>query len=157
MATTTIVQYLETAGVTGLGVSAPLGASTMDRSQTETFLSGAAITSGDWVMFDTTQSGVNKVLTVVQATNGATGQPLTVGVALNAATASGQKVKVCIAGYCATANVANAVAAAGVSLSINTTAGRGTAYVAADTAPICGVSLAAAAANVAPVWVIKQF
>lgn len=157
MATSTLVQYLETAQVTGLGVSAPVGASTSDRSQTETFISGGAITSGDWVMFDTTQTGANKVLTVVQAAFVANGQPKTVGVALNSATAAGQKVKVCIGGYCATANVANAVAAAGLALSINTTNGRATAYTAAELAPACGISMSAAAGNVADVWVIKQF
>ena len=47
MATNTLIQYLGTSQSTGLGVSTPVGGDTMDRSQVETFIAGAAITAGD--------------------------------------------------------------------------------------------------------------
>ena len=150
MATSTLVQFLE----------AGEPASVMNRRQTETFIAGAAITAGDWVQIDASQTGADKVLYAIQA--GATfalGNPLVVGVALTSAGAAGDPVEVCISGYVATANVAAAVNAAGIALVVdNTSAGRAVALAAADTAGPCGVSLAAASVgNVGEVWVYKQF
>lgn len=166
MATSTLIQYLETSQVSGLGVSSAIGPSTMDRSQTETFLSGAAITAGDWVAFDTTQSGANRVLYVKQAAAvagaGSAGNPLVVGVALNTTTVVGEKVQVVVSGYCARANVDAAVVAGSPLCGPFTTAGRADINVAASVAGLCGVALdadgvAPLAVNYAPVWVCKKF
>lgn len=148
MATSTLVQFLQSGE----------GAKTSNRSQEETFLAGGTIGVGDWVQFDTTATGANRVLTVIEATGAtATGNPLVMGVALEAAV-SGQQVRVCVGGYCEGANVDNAVAAAGVALVVdNTGAGIANAIAAGDTAPACGVSLEAAAVGKCDVWVIKQF
>lgn len=154
MATSTLIQYLESAQVTGLGVSAPVGASTMDRSQVETFIAGASVTAGDWLMFDTSKTGANKVLTVIQCTNVALGNPLVVGVALNTA-ATGEKVKVVVSGYVASANV-DAGVAAGNSLVVDTTAGRAHAGATGDIG-FCGAALTAAVANKAECWIFKKF
>ena len=150
MATSTLVQFLE----------AGEPASTSNRRQTETFIAGAAITAGDWVQVDTSQTGVNKVLFAIQASAAfANGNPLVVGVALTAAAAAGDTVEVCIAGFVESANVAAAVNAPGIALVVdNTSAGRAVALAAADTAGACGVSLAAASVgNVGSVLVYKQF
>jgi hypothetical protein len=165
MATSTLIQRLDQSGlVTSTTVPGSYTVVTTpdvsNRTQKETFLAGAAITKGDWVAFDTSATGAVKVLTVIQAsTSFALGNPLVVGVALNAATAAGERVEVCVSGYCDIANVAAAVAAAGVALVVDATlAGRAVAIAAADTANACGVSLAAASAgNVGEVWVYKQF
>ena len=158
MATTQIIQYLETSQVTGLGVSAPVGASTMDRSQVETFLAGGVISAGDWVAFDTTKTGANRVLYVVQAATVATvGNPLVVGVALEAAAAAGAKVNVVVSGYVASASVDAATVAGSPLCGPINTAGRADINVAATTSGLCGVALEADTANYAAVWVCKKF
>jgi hypothetical protein len=155
MATSTNIQYLEGTAKDEFGATVQIGAGTSDRRQIETFLAGAAITAGDWVQFDTSATGANRVLTVIQATAVALGNPLTVGVALTAATVAGQKVDVVVGGYVDVCNV-DAAVVAGSPLTVDTTAGR--AHVAATGDIVtCGVALAADVANVAPVWVFKQF
>lgn len=155
MATSTNIQYLESTAKDEFGATVQIGAGTSDRRQIETFLAGAAITAGDWVQFDTSATGANRVLTVIQATAVALGNPLTVGVALTAATVAGQKVDVVVGGFVEVCNVDGAVVA-GSPLTVDTTAGR--AHVAATGDIVtCGVALAADVANVAPVWVFKQF
>jgi len=147
MATSTLIQRLE-AGETGVS----------NRSQTETFLAGGTIAKGDFVFLDVSKSGADKALyVVVTDTSGgavALGVP-SVGVALEAAT-SGDKVRVCVGGYCKQANVATGVAA-GVALALDTTtSGRAVAADAAN-ANIAAVSLTLAASNIAEVMVIKTF
>jgi hypothetical protein len=155
MATSTNIQYLVATAKDEFGATVQIGASTSDRRQIETFLAGAAITAGDWVQFDTSATGATRVLTVIQATNVALGNPLTVGVALTSATVAGQTVDVVVAGYVESANVDGAVVA-GSPLTVDTTAGRAHVAVTGDIS-VCGVALAADVANVAPVWVYKQF
>jgi hypothetical protein len=155
MATNTTIQYLENTAKDELGATVSIKTAS-DRRQIETFIAGAAITAGDWVMFDTSATDAGRVLTVIQATFAATGQPLTVGVALNSATAAGQKVDVVVAGYVENANVATAVTV-GQALSISAVNGRGSAAAATAVAPFCGVALEGAASNLCDVWVIKQF
>lgn len=161
MATSTLIQYLNKTQNTIFGGTTPVGESSSDRSQTETFLAETAIVAGDWVEFDTAQTGASKVLVVKQATANGLGNPLVCGVALESVTGtatSPEPVKVCVAGYVSAANVANAVAAAGVALTVEAAGlGRAVAITAADTGPACGVSLSAPVANVAEVWVYKQF
>ena len=161
MATSTLVQYLQ---------PGELG-DTSNRAQVETFLTtltnpgpGTAtitLAAGDWVAFDTTKTGANRVLYVVQAANVALGNPLTIGVvkkAVSATLLAGEsrdlQVEVIVAGY-AEANVDGAVVA-GSPLVVDTTAGRAHVAVTGDLS-VCGVALAADVANVAPVWVYKQF
>lgn len=158
MATSTNIQYLVATAKDEFGATVQIGAGTSDRRQIETFIAGAAITAGDWVQFDTSATGASRVLTVIQATANGLGNPLVCGVALTSATVAGQTVDVVVGGYVDAANVANAVAAAGVALTVEAAgAGQAVAITAADTGPACGVSLAAPVANVAPVWVYKQF
>lgn len=162
MATSTLVQYLETTANLATGGTTTLGGGISNRRQVESFLTTTAITAGQWVAFDTAQTGAARVAVVAAAPNTfALGNPLVVGVALESVTGtatSPQPIDVVVSGYAETASVANAVAAAGVALVVDATAvGQAVALAAADTANACGVSLAAAAGNIAPVWVYKQF
>ena len=155
MATSTTIQYLLATAKDEFGATVTLPTAS-NRRQIETFIAGAAITSGDWVMFDTAATGAARVLTVIQATFAATGQPLTVGVAIQSATAAGESVDVVVGGYVENANVATAVTV-GQGLSISAVNGRGSAAAATALAPFCGVALEGAASNLCDVWVIKQF
>lgn len=157
MATSTNIQYLLASGKDELGATVQVGPGTSNRRQIETFISGGAIISGDWVAVDPSQTGATKMLTITQAGAVVTGNALVVGVALEAAAAAGSPVDVCISGYCAVANVANAVGAAGVPLSVLGVPGRAVAATNADVSDACGVSLSAAIANVADVFVYKRF
>ena len=161
MATSTLVQYLEKTQVTVSGGTTPVGASTSNRSQVEEFLAETTVTAGDWLEFDTAQTGASKVLVVKQATANGTGNPLVVGVALSTVTGTATSpavVRVCVGGYVASANVANAVGGAGVALTVEAAgAGQAVAITAADTGPACGVSLSAPVANVCDAWIYKRF
>jgi len=161
MATSTTIQYLGSSMTSALGTSAPVGAASSNRSQTETFLAGGSVTAGDWVIFDTSKTGTNRVLYVIQSPATA-GSGLVVGVALNSAVADG-RVDVCIAGYVATANVATLSAGAqakGQAITTSgATAGRAIKYDASvhtNTGPVA-VLLEDAASNVAACWVYKRF
>jgi hypothetical protein len=131
-----------------------------NRRQVETFIAGATVVAGDWLQFDTSATGANRVLTVIQAGSAALGNPLVVGVCLGSAESDGSltvgsKINVIVGGYAEVANVDGAVVA-GSPLAVDTTAGRAHTAVTGDIS-ICGVALAADVANVAPVWVYKQF
>jgi hypothetical protein len=132
-----------------------------NRRQVETFIAGATVVAGDWLMFDTSKTGANRVLTVIQATAIATGNALVVGVCLGSAETdgtltAGSKINVIVSGYAEIANVDGAVVA-GDPLTVDTTAGRAHVAVAADVV-VCGVALAVdSPVNVAPVWVYKKF
>lgn len=127
---------------------------TLDKRVIETFIAGGSITSGHWVMLDTSAADSDRVLKVVQASAAfATGNPLVVGVAIESAS-SGGTVKVVTRGYVEGANVATAVNAAGLALVVdNTSAGRAVALADTDIAPPCGVSLEAASSNTCDVFV----
>ena len=147
MATSTLIQLLE-AGELG---------DTSNRRQVETFLANGAITKGDWVQVDTTKTGADRVLFVVEAGGNATGNGLVVGVALSTV-ASGAQVRVVVQGYVEGASVANAVGAAAVPLVVDATAaGQAVPIAAADLAPPCGISLEAASGNFCDVMVYKNF
>jgi hypothetical protein len=159
MATSTLIQYLAQNQTSGLGVSVPVGAGASNRSQEETFIAAGTIAKGDFVSLDSSKTGADKALfvVVVDTSGGAValGVP-TVGVALAAATA-GQKVDVCVAGYCAQANVLSGTGA-NLALSLDTTtSGRAVAADAANV-NICAVSLTAGSvSNTAEVMVLKRF
>ena len=88
MATSTLIQKLDgtafesskTVPGSYTAVSTP---DVSNRRQIETFIAGATVVPGDWLQFDTSKTGAEKVLTVIQAVNTiATGNPLVVGVCL---------------------------------------------------------------------------
>lgn len=138
-----IIQKLDT------GVGADVSA----RRCVEVFLAGGTVTAGDWVAFDTTKTGSDRVLYVIQATNVALGNTLVVGVALETKTV-GLPVRVCVEGYVEGANVASAVLS-GEMIVVDTTAGRGSAAATGDLS-ICGVALENASSNTCDVWVIRR-
>jgi hypothetical protein len=165
MATSTLIQRLDsTALVTSTtvpgGYTVVTTPDVSNRRQVETFIAGATVVVGDWLQFDTSKTGAERVLTVIQATNVALGNPLVVGVCLGSADAdgsltAGSKINVIVSGYAEVANVDGAVVA-GSPLAVDTTAGRAHVAVTGDLS-VCGVALAADVANVAPVWIYKQF
>jgi hypothetical protein len=131
-----------------------------NRRTVETFIAGATVVVGDWLQFDTSKTGAERVLTVIQATNVALGNSLVVGVCLGSADSdgsltAGSKINVITGGYAEKVNVDGAVVA-GDPLVVDTTAGRAHVGVTGDIG-FCGVALAADVANVAPVWVYKKF
>jgi len=131
-----------------------LGADVMDRSVTKTFIAAGTIALGDWVMFDSSQTGVDKVLYVLEADVVANGNALVVGVALEASTI-GKRIKVCVEGYCAVASVTTGIAS-DLGLVVDATAGRGDVAAATDLVSPCGTTLILAAGNVAAVIVHKR-
>lgn len=151
MATSTLIQSLDLTFSDGTIV----GNTPSNRRQIETFIAGGTITAGDWVAFDTTQTGAERVATVVQAGVVATGNPLAAGVAVRGA-ASGEKVDVVVAGLATNANVDGAVVAGSPLSAGAAVAGRAGIATAASIV-VCGVALEADTANVASVWVYKQF
>ena len=166
MATSTLVQRLDTNALVPSS-TVPGGydlVSTPDvsnRRQIETFIAGNTVVVGDWLAFDTSKPGAERVLTVVQAANVALGNPLVVGVCLSSAETTGaltagSRINVVVSGYVEGANVDGAVVA-GSPLVVDTTAGRAHPAVTGDIS-ICGVALEAdAPVNKAAVWVYKQF
>tara|TARA_R110000824_G_scaffold198789_4_gene382836 strand:+ start:172 stop:633 length:462 start_codon:yes stop_codon:yes gene_type:complete len=153
MATSTLIQVLDS-GVSG---------STSHRQEVETFLAGGTIAVGDWVSFDTSQAGADRVLYVIEAPGVATvGNAAAFGVSLDAVTA-GQRVRVVTAGYCASASVAAATVAGSPLIGPIGTAGEAaieapsTGGSSGTTGKLCGIALEADTANLAAVWVIKSF
>lgn len=132
------------------------GASVTSMARTDymSFISGGAITAGDWVALDLTKTGSDRCLYVLTAAAVTDGNSRVIGVCPAGATAAGQRVNVCIAGYCEGARVTTAVGA-GVPLTVDTTAGRADLAVAADT-HWCGVTLEIAASNLADVFVFRR-
>lgn len=146
MATQSLIQYLEAGN----------GASTMNRSQVETFLASEAIAAGDLVSMDLSKlNDGDKALYVSKADTGTATDTCAIGFALNAA-AIGEKVDVTIAGIHVSANV-DASTIAGSKLCAGSTAGRAAIYVNTDVLPIVAIACEADTANVATVFVLKQF
>jgi len=175
MATATTLQSLNSDADFG-GVST---ARTSNRSQIETFVvrntngSGVtkAVTAGQWVAFDTTQTGADRVrcVRVIDTTAGAVaiGLPV-IGVALDTVSVAepsvaGQSIevniRVVVGGYAEGAAVATG-ATIGLALScdLGGVGNNGRADIAtAANVNICGVALEDAVSNAADVWVLKQF
>jgi len=136
MATSTLVQFLESGEP----------ASTSNRRQIETFLAGGTIAAGDAVALDTSKTGADRALFVVEAP--ANSGALVVGIALNGASAN-EPIAVVVTGFIAGANVESGVLA-GQALFVGATAGRLAAISGAATAtaavflsgPITGNGLA---------------
>jgi hypothetical protein len=166
MATSTLIQKLDATALISNITGSPgsytsvATADVSNRRQVETFIAGATVVVGDWLMFDTSATGAARVLTVIQATNVALGNSLVCGVCLGSAESdgsltAGSKINVVVSGYVEGANVDGAVVA-GSPLVVDTTAGRGQVGVTGDIA-FCGVALEADVANKAAVWVYKRF
>ena len=156
MATSTLVQFL------GDGITSPTGAGadTSNRRQVETFISSAAIAAGDVVMLDTLKTGADRVLYIKQASAVATGNPLAIGVALNAAAAAGEQVRVVVAGYVEGVNCSAAGAtAAGKPLVAGTVAGEVEEANTTDTSGLFGVALEpfGGATNSVAIHIFKRF
>jgi len=100
MATSTLVQYLETQLRDGFGNLVAVGTSSMDRRQTETFIAAAAVAAGDVVSLDAGQAADgDKAIKVKPGDSVDTLLSCPVGVALTAAGIGG-KVEVCVRGVC---------------------------------------------------------
>ena len=153
MASATYLQSLDSVYEDGTS----RGITPSNRRQTETFLASHAIAVKDLVALDFTTVGYSdgdKALYIRKALDTEISQ-VAVGFALNAA-AAGDKVEVTIAGIHESANVAGTTAA-GDRLILSNVAGQAKPIVAADTSPIIAVATEADTANVATVFVIKQF
>ena len=150
MATSTLVQLLE----------AGQASDTSNRRQLETFIAGGTIVAGDVVALDKSQTGADRVLYVIQAPNVATGEPLAIGVSLDAA-AAGDQVRVVVAGYVADVNCTAGAIAAGAALSAGkTAAGQVETAAAGDTAGLFAVALeakGATTANKVAIHIPKRF
>jgi hypothetical protein len=106
MATSTLIQYLETKAVTGLGVSVGVGTASMNRRQTETFIAKETLVVGDFVAFDlaATEDG-DVTIGVFKADGNSAPVRTPFGVVLGSAQSdgaltAGAKVNVCISGVC---------------------------------------------------------
>ena len=151
MATSTLVQLLANEAEGG-------SASTSHRTQSETFIANGTITLGDWVAFDTSKTGSDRALYVIQAAGVATvGSAACIGVALASAVAGGQ-IRVCVSGYAEKANVAGAVVAGSPLVGPIGTGGQAAIEVPGTTSGgLIGVALAVDVANIGPVIVYKRF
>lgn len=156
MATSTLLQKLD--GETDFG------ASTSNRSQVETFLAGGTVAVGDWVMFDSSQTGADRVLYVIEATgvvihgNGAAFGVVKSSAEPSGALTSGSRINVIVAGYASSASVGATTTADVLLVGPIGTAGMAEPFAAGTTEGRCiGQALDAATANVAPVWVFKTF
>jgi hypothetical protein len=170
MATSTLVQYLESNLVTGLGASVGVSKETSDRSQVETFIAKETLLVGDWVAFDYAATNAGDVTLGVYKADGNSAPVRTpFGVVIGAAATNGlltagNKIKVCISGVCNAFvgdNAGGGHAATGVLLQITNTAGAADIAAAGSTQPICGILSeivpAGAGVTLKRVVVIKQF
>lgn len=159
MSTQNIIQYLETSQYNALpsGGTTPVGVGAMNRRQVETFIAAEAIAANDLVSLDLSKTGDgDKGIYIVKADTGTATDKCAIGFALNGATAAGETVDVTVAGIHESANVDGATAA-GDTLCVGSTAGRASIYANTDVVPIIAISAEADTANVATVFVIKQF
>ncbi|MCJ7756358.1 MAG: hypothetical protein MUP13_17495 [Thermoanaerobaculales bacterium] len=148
MATSTIIQFLNPGEA----------ADTSNRQQRETFIAAGAITKGHLVALDTSKTGADKALYVVQAAGVATvGNPNVVGVALSTVIA-GDNVDVAVSGYVDSAHVPAAAVAGSPLVGPTITAGQATIEIPGTTSGgVLGVALAADVANFAPIMLFKRF
>jgi len=133
MATSTLIQYLETTTNLAAGGTTQVGVSPGNRRQVETFLTETAITVGQLVALDgaklaTDASGGLTMATVITADfNSAPVRKMVVGVAIEAVTGtatSPQFIKVCVRGV-VTGVVTTGVTAVGQTLILDAAGGAG--------------------------------
>lgn len=166
MATSTLVQYLETTTNLATGGTTQVGVSPSDRRQFETFLTETAITAGQLVAIDVTAaklvtdpSGGLSAATVITADFNAAGtvQKIVVGVADQSVTGtatSPQPIRVVVRGpvtYTAIANAGGAGVGVAVGdpliLDLGGTAGQAQVNTAANVLPVWGMAMTAVAAG----------
>jgi len=148
MATSTLIQRLDTGE----------GGNVSHRRQVETYISGAAIVAGDIVMFDTSATDADRAATVIQCTVVATGNALAAGVALDAASAAGQRVRVVVAGYAENVKCGAGVVAAGNPISAGRLiVGEAEISLAGSLSGAFGVALEAVAGATCDMIVFKRF
>ena len=149
MATSTLLQSLNDSDNQS-------GVTASNRRQVESFLASEAITANDLVCLDFSKSDDgDKALYIKQADSSDGLTVAGIGFALNTA-AAGETCTVTVAGLHVSANV-DALTAVGDRLKVSATGGRAGIYTNADTVPIIGYAVEADTANVASVFVIKQF
>ena len=161
MATTSILQYLETTGFNALpaGGTLPVGLDALNRRQMESFIAGETMAVGDWVAFDlSAASNEIAAITVVKADlNAGAAATITstasiiVGVVVAADNSqgtltTGDRVKVVTRGF-VDAKIDNSGAAIKVGdfVAGSATAGLCDIYAAADLVPPIGILCVAAA------------
>lgn len=153
MATSTLLQLLDSTygdGTTKIGLTAS------NRRQVETFIASEAIAANDLVCLDFSKAGDGDKGLYIKKADGASGATVAaIGFAISAA-AAGADCRVTVAGIHESANVAGATVE-GSRLMVGGTAGQAAIYTAADTVPIIAYACEADTANVATVFVIKQF
>jgi len=169
MATSTLIQNLNSTYVDGFGVSVGSGSATSDRRQTETFIAKETLLVGDWVAFDYAATLAGDVtLGVYKADSNSSPVRTPMGVVLSSAQSdgaltAGAKVLVCISGVCNALVGDNAGGgnAIGTLLQITSTAGQVDLASAASAQPVCGILAetigAGAGATQKRVVVVKQF
>lgn len=145
MATTEIINYIQP----GADIAS------MNRRKIESFIASEAIAAGDVVSLDGTKADADVALYVTKGDSGNAADSIPVGIALDAASAAGQQIRVVVRGI-VDANVAGATVA-GNSLAISATAGQLGVYVNTDTTRIVAVALEADTANVATVYVYPGY
>lgn len=115
------------------------------------FTTNEALTAGDWVGLDTSQSDEDRVTQVVQGN----ADGMVIGVALETV-ASGAVVRVCVSGYVEGAKTDGNVAAAGDTL-IPAASGACTKGAATNVLPILGVALEADSSTTCDVYIYRRF
>jgi len=167
MATSTLVQYLDTSAVSASGAVVQVGNSPSNRRQVETFLTETAITVGQLVAIDaaklaTDASGGLTAATVITADfNSVPVRKVVVGVALESKTGtatSPQPIRICVRGV-VTGVVTTGATAVGDALVLDTTgvAGACAIAVAADVHPPIGYALTVAAAGTCTAYIRGLF
>jgi hypothetical protein len=157
MATQTLLQYLDTAGVSVSGAATQFGLSPSNRQQFETFNTETAITKGQLVAVDvakmaTDASGGLTAATVITADfNAATVQKIVVGVAAESVTGtatSPQPVKVIVRGPASAVPLATVGCAVGDPLVLDTAGAAGSIMLntAANIGHVVGYALETVAA-----------
>lgn len=158
MATSTLLQYLDTSAVSISGAATQVGLGASNRQQFETFLCETAITKGNLVAVDVTAAklvtdptGGLSAATVITADFNAPGtvQKIVVGVAAESVTGtatSPQFVKVVVRGPAGSVPVV-AATAVGDPLTLDTAGAAGSAQVAgaANTVHVCAYAMTSTA------------
>ncbi len=164
MATSTLVQYLNTSSNLATGGTTQVGITPSNRRQVEAFLTRTAIVKGQLVAVDvslmaTDASGGLTATTVIAADfNSATVQKIVVGVALESVTGtatSPQDLQVCVRGPASAVPLATVGCAVGDPLVLDTAGGTGACMV--NTAANIGHVFAYALETVAAAGPIRVY
>ena len=131
--------------------------SASDRRTVITFYgSSASIAAGDFVCFDTTKTGADRVVYVTEADSDANATQQAIGVSLDACATVGDRVRVVVKGYVEGANV-HADTTTGLLLDSSSVAGQAGLWLESHGRGAIAQALEADTANVADVWVFGLF